>query len=241
MGYNDKIKSERDLIDFTGNLDRQLPDLHAQLGISAERAAEYATTRADFMGAYEVYHTAETHSTPYRVAKDEAKGRLLRSTRALCEMARADEAVSAEALAKIGVRRRDRRGTPASRPTAAPLLTARAVGPTTLEVLLADAADPSRRGKPEDVRQAAVVAYAGETPPSDAASWGQPTLSGTTRVRVSTGERGATTVWVTAWWINTRNVAGPAAAPVPVRVAGTSGATPAAKAGGDESAMKIAA
>jgi hypothetical protein len=194
--------------------------------VQPERAAAYTTTHTNFMDAYRTYHTDATHSTPYRVKKDVMKAHLVNSTRELCETFLADRSLDATTLALVGLKRRDRVNTPVTPPSTPPLVQGRVDSATGIKLTFRNAKDPDRRAKPAGVRQVAVATFTGDTPPTDVRAWGQPTLLGRTDKQMTFNTQSPITVWVTAWWISSRNDASPASAPLSFRIAGTSGAIP---------------
>jgi hypothetical protein len=239
MSFSDELRTEQGIINFTGNLEQNISSEPTRFNINSARAEAYATTRSNFMSAYQTYHTEATHSTPYRVKKDVMKGHLINSTRDLCETFLADRALDATTLALVGLKRRGK-GSPVQTPTTAPLVQGRVDSATSVKLSFRNPADPDRRAKPTGVRQVAVAQYIGETPPTDVAAWGQPTLLGRTDQQLSFATQTGMTVWITAWWITSRNESSPASAPVSFRIAGTTGAVP-QQATADRPTMKIAA
>jgi hypothetical protein len=70
--------------------------------------------------------------------------------------------------------------------------------------------------------------------------WGQATLSGRTTTTLQVPSvREPSTVWVSAWFISSRNEAGPASQPIKVRVLGAGSPVPNQQA--EPTPMKIAA
>jgi len=161
----------------------------------------------------ETYHTDLTHSTPYRIAKDEAKGHLVRSTSDLCNTLIADQSLSAEILGELGLSRRDRR------PTPVPIISIVGVGQG---LMLLECRDPEIRGKrkPKGIGQVQVmvaVAPAGQPAPDrlDRRAWRQLALSGKTDLTVEQPKRAIDeTVWLSACWISTRSQFGPLSTPI---------------------------
>jgi hypothetical protein len=67
-------------------------------------------------------------------------------------------------------------------------------------------------------------------------------LLGRTDKELSFPTQTGMTVWITSWWITSRNETSPASAPISFRIAGTNGALPQAGRGRDgDAVMKIAA
>ncbi|MEM7806807.1 MAG: hypothetical protein AAF561_01700 [Planctomycetota bacterium] len=238
MSYHNELRNEPAIINFTGNMDTVINDDPARFNIEAGRASAYSSTRTEFTDAYETYHTDATHSTPYRVKKDVMKAHLVNSTRDLCETFLADRSLDETTLALVGLRRRSK-GSPAPMPTTAPLVQGRVDSATSIKLSFRDASDSDRRAKPAGVRQVAVATFIGEEPPTDVTAWGQPRLFGRTDQTLRFETLTSQTVWVTSWWINSRNEFGPASAPVSFRIAGTSGAVPQQRS--ETTKMKIAA
>ncbi len=238
MSYINELKTEAKLINFTGNMETVLTGDPSRFNIDPVRATAYATTRSNFMNAYETYHTDATHSTPYRVKKDDMKGHLFNSTRDLCEQFLADKSLDNTTLALVGLRRRQTSGTPAPTPNAAPLVIGRVDSATSIALSFRDEADRDRRAKPAGVRQVAVATFIGDAPPASIDLWGQPMLLGRTNHRMEFPNRPDITVWVTAWWVNSRNISGPASRPQSFRIAGLGSVVPAS---GQQPSLRIAA
>ena len=108
-----------------------------------------------------------------------------------------------------------------------------------------DADSPSRKGKPAGMRQLAVATVFSEEQPGPTAAWTQALLSGRTTVLLPFPNlRGAAVLWVTCWWVNSRNEPGPMSVPVCVRLSGTGAGMPVREredVSGGGSGMKIAA
>jgi hypothetical protein len=239
MSFSDEMRTEQGIINFTGNLETVISGNPERFNLDAARATAYATTRSAFMEAYGVYHTEATHSTPYRVAKDTAKQDLRNSTRDLCEQFLANRSIDAGTLALVGLKRRSGSGTPVKPPTTAPFVMGQVDSATAVTLSFRNAEDPDRRAKPAGVRQVAVAQFVGDAPPANTAEWGQPILLGRTSKQLTFNTQTPLTVWITAWWITSRNETSQASAPVSFRIAGTSGALPQQQA--DRPTMKIAA
>ena len=246
MSFRRALQSESNLLKVSGNMDQRVSADPARYGFDADRAAEYATSHQRFVSAYATYNEDVTHSKPFRLAKDEAKKRLVNATADLAEQAYANRSLSDQVRQEIGLPPRDRRGTPAAPATEAPLVMGAVRGATGVTVIGRDAGDPSRRGKPAGMRQLAVATCFSDEQPGVDGPWEQARLSGRTTVNLDFPHlRRAAVLWVTCWWISSRNEPGPMSIPVAVRLSGTGAGMPAregestATAAGP--AMKIAA
>ena len=246
MNFRRMIQTEPGLLKFTGNVDQRITADPERYGFDAERATQYATTRGRFAADYATYNEDVTHSTPFRVAKDDSKRRLINATADLVEQVYANKSLSDQVRQELGLPPRDRRGTPAATATEAPLVMGVVRGATGVKVIGRDAADPSRRGKPAGMRQLAVATCFSDDRPGVDGPWEQARLSGRTTVDLDFPHlRQAAVLWVTCWWISSRNEPGPMSIPVAVRLSGTGAGMPAREGEGtataDAPGMKIAA
>ena len=227
MSYRRIIQTEPGLINFSGNLDRSLTLNAPRFGFNEDVADAYAANRASFMAAHATYNSDATHSKPYRVAKDAAKVLLVNATANIVEQVYANPAVSDESRQVLGLSPRDRKGTPAPVATEPPLVMGEVAGPTTVKIMGRDAESPSRKGKPFGMRQLAVATLFSDEQPGPGSAWNQAILSGRTTVLLAYPNlREAAVLWVTCWWVNSRNEMGPMSTPVCVRLSGTGAGMP---------------
>ena len=227
MSYRSLIRSEPGLIKFTGNLDQRLSADATRYGFNEDVGDAYAANRARFMAAYNTYNQDLTHSKPYRAAKDSAKVLLVNATADIVEGAYANKTLTDQIRQELGLSPRERHGTPAPVATESPLVMGEITGPASVRIMGRDAESPSRKGKPFGMRQLAVATLFSDEQPGPGSAWNQAILSGRTTVSLAYPNlREAAVLWVTCWWVNSRNEMGPMSTPVCVRLSGTGAGMP---------------
>lgn len=135
----------------------------------------------------------------------------------------ANPAVSDALKLGLGLRPHDVHPTHIPAPGLAPLATVVSVTGRAVRVRLADALNPSRRGKPDGVAGATVLSHVGDAPPENLDGWkfeGNTTRTVVDVLFPSTVPSGST-IWLAAPWYNPRAATGPAANPVSAVVAGS--------------------
>ena len=213
-----------------------------RIPLSDGEITQYNTTLGNYDAAWDVAKSPSSNSIEATSAKNVQREKMRNTVQRLVAQVKAAPAVDDTLLAALGMPRRIGRSRPVPTPAGAPVVTTEAVGPTTLRVTAK--ADPESRSnaRPRGVRQVAVATFAGDAPPADATLWGQPTLSGRTAVLIPMDRlAGPATVWVTCWYVSSRNELGPASAPVSTRMLGAGTAVPTAARQPAATPMKIAA
>ena len=203
---------------------------------------QFNTTLGRYDAAWDVAKNPSTNSAEATAAKNVLREKMYNTVRHLVAQVKAAPTVDNTLLVALGIPPRPVRRHSVPPPSAAPVVTAEAVGPTLLRVTAK--ADPESRSnaKPAGVRQVAVATYAGDAPPADPTMWGQPRLSGRTAIVVPMDHvAGPATVWVTCWYVSSRNEAGPASAPIAARMLGAGPAVPASSRQPAATGLKIAA
>ncbi|MEM1013551.1 MAG: hypothetical protein AAGI46_15185 [Planctomycetota bacterium] len=243
MSNEELPKGQSELLAFANNVNDKFDGREVEWHLTEAQVNQLGTDVAAAHNALAKLSDPMTRSPGNVFLKDVAFNQMTTTLRSLIQAVKNNPLVPESLLAQIGVTRRGSNPpTPAPVPTEAPLVSAMAVSPTAIKVIVRSPSDPDRRGKPAGIRQVAVATSVSETAPTSSTQWNQAVLSGKTTVEVPMGSLvEPATVWVTAWWINSRNEIGPFATPQRVRLAGTGAALPNAERSVDETPMKIAA
>jgi len=106
--------------------------------------------------------------------------------------------------------------TPSSVPRTSPFISAK---PNGRSVLIELQKDRSKRGKPAGVQGATIFTHVGPTAPQSMDDWKFMASSTTTTVEIPFGPSATgDTVWITAFWKNTRDESGPATPPISINL-----------------------
>jgi hypothetical protein len=204
-------RKDSDAVSYTRNFSTRLSDDPERYHVTPEKAAEYAVLVEQFAQAYQTSVEPGTATRPATSAKRHARRAVERATRALAGMIRPSLQISLADKILLGVKVRSRPSR-IGRPTAAPRLSVRDVKGHTISVSLLDA-DVHKRRKPKGVHDAMIVACTGEWPTAEYKRWPYRKLTTRTRTQLTIAPHlpPGTKVWLTAWWMNPRGEAGPAA------------------------------
>ena len=209
----------------------------AEYGVPADLMTRFGQATAVLASAWDAAAETNTRTRVTVEAKDEALAAMKRLARECVSHVQGTASVTNAMKVAAGVTVRDARPSPSPVPTDQPFVKVVSVDGRTVTVELRQHAD--RRGRPAKVAGATVFASPTGVVGGAADDWRF--VANTTRTRLeipfppsATGD----TVYVTAYWNNSRDQAGPAARPVAVNL--PAGGTVPGEAG-EAPRMKIAA
>lgn len=211
---------EAKLVTWTGQFVTTLTPMVVGEGfpITAERLAEYVTTRTHFVNAYNVANNPNTRTKPAITEKNARKSTLIRSTRSMVDVLQSWPQMTNTLRAELGISLRGNKPTPNPIP-AQPFVKVESVNGR--EVTLSIQQSSKTKGKPAKVEGANVMVAYGELPTTITGwSFAQTTGKSKTTIMLDAVDE-ATTVYITAFWFNGRKETGPAANPVSVNLAAT--------------------
>ena len=214
----------------------------AALGVPLDVAASLGSAAATYVSAYDAAVDPMTRSAPKIQAKDDALALYKKAARPVVKLIQANGSVSNERRTELGIRVYSQTKTPAPIPGVASVR-AFATGPESARVIARDPLYPDSRARPKGVGQVLVFAMFGPEPSYDPADWMLTDASGKTTIDLLwPGLPGATTVWLSCQFQNTRKQTGPMSTPVGVRLAGMGGvSSTAAKPTESAEGLRIAA
>lgn len=184
------------------------------LGLTAAQATAYSALHSSFAAAMEACAPG-MKSKSLVAAKNDARDLLKTSARLLASIIQGQAAVTDAQKLELGLTVRSA-PTPIPPPADAPALDIVWVKGRVVRIRLHDAANPGRRGKPANVKGAAVFSFIGEEPPTDMRQYhfeGNTTetiISITFPPDTAAGAK----VWILAMWFNERTKSGPPCEPV---------------------------
>ncbi|MEM1010887.1 MAG: hypothetical protein AAGI46_01555 [Planctomycetota bacterium] len=216
---------------------------HAELyPITTQQVGNLASAGAQFEMTMDKIADPQFRSPPFVAAKRAAAENLRRIAGPIVSQLRRDVSLSDQLKLDLGIKPIDKTPTPAPTPSESPVLSLKAASSTEIGFTAASQSDETRRAKPAGVKSIAVATFVGDEPPTSMDQWNQAMLFGRTRGTITmSGIIEPTKVWVTAWYVNTRNVTGPASVPTSVRLLGTGSPVPNQEQTSGEEPMKIAA
>lgn len=231
---------EPDLDSFVHNFDTRITATPTTFGLTAGLATAFHTLVVAWDAAYAVTKNASTRSAGAVIVKDERKRALVKNLRELARIVQAYPATTNEMRSLLGLTVPT---VPQNRPAPAvvPKLDVTKVEKNVVSVQLRDSSNLSRL-RPPNAKAANVFSFVGENPPTSADGW--VFQGGTTKSRFEvvfdpTLPMG-TTVYLTAFWKNERDMSGPACAPVAVTLLG-GGSLPGSLRKGEGEPLAIAA
>jgi hypothetical protein len=245
MTFSRLIATDRGLLDFSLDLHSNAVRLGESVtGLSETTLANYLTSRAHFVDAYNTWHNAATRTPAACQFKDE-KGRSLRNgTRSVVAAVRAFAGMSDSTLKELGIPPIKPRRHEQPAPTESPVVSIEQVVGARVKVRLSQL-DDNRRGRPAGAAGATIMSFVGENYPTSGRQWTfQSNVTKTTAVvdfpaDVAPG----TKVWIAASWVSRRLESGPMCQPISINLPGGGVRLDANDAGAtdEQPPMKIAA
>lgn len=207
-------QADAEFLGFARNFLKFQSDPQA-VGLTASDAATYAAAMEAFAAALRVTHDPITRG-PYATSVKNTAGAALRSlSQRLAMVVQHHPGVTDDQRVWLGLTVRQKGPRRVGRPRVVPILSARAVSGSRVQLVLQDAQGNAKR-LPAGVAGAFVYAHVGRTMPDDMSDWRfHGATTGTTyRLTVGRGLLGehgpGARVWFAAAWVNRRLKAGPA-------------------------------
>jgi len=231
---------EADLDAFVHNFNDRIAAAPTQFGISAAQSAALQALVDAWDTSYAITKSLATRCQSAVIAKNQAKVALVKNVRELARIIQAYPGTTNEMRSLLGLT------VPATRqsqkvPQSTPMLEIVKVVGNVVTLQLRDSENLARL-RPQYATSATLFSYIGENPPTSAEGWYFQTGTTTTRTDLTFDPSlpMGTTVYLTAFWKNDRDMSGPACQPVAVTLLG-SAALPGAVRQGKDRSMSIAA
>ena len=206
---------EAELVDWMNQFETKLEAKGANYGPTPVQIAAFKDAVSVYNAAYTVATDPETRSPSKIVAKKAAKKTAVTEARLIARIIQANPAVSSEQKKELGLTVREGGRIPKPVPSSSPVIKIIKTQGRIVTIELSQT--KARRGKPSKVAGATIFTFAGQVAPQGADGW--KFVENTTRTTVeipfppsSTGD----TIWITAFWSNSRDESGPAAAPISI-------------------------
>jgi len=205
------------LLAFTANFSTIINVSYASFNIPLTAAAGYAAKQADYAAKLEAATEPTTRGKRTVFLKDEARKSLVALTRTYAQQINKLSSVTNDQRQALGLTIPSGERHPAPVPTTSPFIQVVKVVQRNVTIELRQASN--RRGRPSKVAGATIFTATGTIAPTAVAAW---TFIGSTTKTTfevpfppsATGD----TVWITAFWKNSRDEAGYAANPVSVNL-----------------------
>ena len=209
---------ESELVTWTGEFLANIQAAPADYGLTAQDATNYATTRTNFVTAYNATQNPLTRTPPNFAAKSAAKKTLVNATRMLVDQAQAWPQMTNEKRRALKITERGKKPTPSPVPGTSPFVIVEKVDGRV--VSLRFQGSKSNRARPKGVAGVSVFSFYGEQPPTEASGWTYENMTGRTTMDLALDRTtDAGTVWLCAFWFNSRKESGLASAAVSVNLA----------------------
>jgi hypothetical protein len=203
---------------WSANLNTVVGEAPEAYGVPAAMMAQFGSLNATLQNGWAVVRNRESRRPTDVTAFKTALRAMKVAARSVVGYAQATPGVTDEMKRAAGMT--VRKTTPSRRNTPPQAHVQAEVKGNQLVVYVADEPNPVRRRKPAGVDDILVFTHVGPTPPPPGEKWAFASTTGRSRVQIPLPVSEATqTVWVTAFYVNTSKVTGPAADPVSVTVA----------------------
>jgi len=215
------------LVPFSTNVNTRINASPGTWNLSAPEAAAYTAVHDPYVASYEALvdaRAAGNRSESLTALKDAAKATLLSMARELYADVQASTTISNANKLLLGVRPRVSGNTPVPVPATSPKMTIVSVVGWTVRILLQDAAEEARRGRPPGTSGASVFSYVGAEAPTEISAWKFEGNTGKTKIDVvfpSTLAPGSK-VFLSSFWFNGSKQSGTACAPISTNLQGGS-------------------
>jgi hypothetical protein len=196
------------------------------LGLSALQVGAYGTLNSNWTAAFALANNNATRTPAAIEAKNVALDDLINGTngiRQLVNIIQAFPGTTNEQRIELGITVRDEEPTIIPAPDTAPVLVITATQGRRVSCRLKTFGSEEGRGKPENVAGATVLMHIGEEAPIDPLQWifclntTQTQFDVDAAPTIAAGAK----VWLTAFWRNRKDEAGPTSVPVSARVGDT--------------------
>ncbi len=215
--YLPSRESEFDV--WARNLATKVAATPTAFGLNAAQATALTALNTAWHAAYLVTTDNDTRTPAAIAAKNTAKAELIDGPGGIRELVKIIQAyppLTNEQRVSLGITVPDLEPTPVPPPADPPVLAILSTLGRTTKLALRDITDSEKRGKPVGVSGATVLMFVGEEAPIDPLAW--TFLTNTTKTVIDIEFQPAipagAKVWLTAFWKNRREEAGPAAVPV---------------------------
>ena len=208
------------LLNWMNQFSSEITSTPTAFGLVAGQATAMAALVATFATKYAASIDPATRTKQAVQEKNDAKKPMKVMARNLAKVIQAYPSLTNGQRVLLGLTVRDT-PSPINPPTTAPVLEIVKTNGRLISIALREVGS-ERRGKPAGVSGATVFSYVGATPPADINAWkyeGEPTRTSFDVEFAPTVAAGAQ-VWLTCFWKNFRDQAGPACMPVSAYIAG---------------------
>jgi len=207
-------KRDQDLLDFAENMNTKIAVDPTAWGLTLGQQGAFDTLVTTFASAMATLQDPLTRSTPFVVAKNDARDLLINDEngiRKLVDIIQAYPGTTNQMRSEINITIRDTTPTPVPPPSTQPVVHVTGVDDFTIHFYLRDSVDPDRRAKPDGVASARIVTWVGDDPPLDFTAWsaGTTVTRTTGSVTVPVTSAPLSRVWVAAQWVNGKGQTGP--------------------------------
>jgi|GEM_PF-1176093 len=201
------------VLSFTANFGTLISDSPTVYGLSAPLATSYMDKQADYAAKLTAATDPLTRGKRTVFLKQEAKKELVALTRQYAQQINKMVTITNEQRQALGLTIADTHRTPVPVPQTSPFIQVKKQLGRTVTIELRQEAN--KRGRPSKVAGATIFTFTGANPPTSADGWKFSTNTTKTTVEVPFGSSNmGDTVWITAFWNNSRDESGPAAWPV---------------------------
>jgi hypothetical protein len=210
MARRDSVPvNDATLLEFVDNLYTVLNIDPVAFGITKTVVDELQTRMKDYAGKLKAAVDPSTRGQRTVFLKNESKASLLELTRKMCQQIGRTMSVTDAQRQELGLPILDKPRHNVPVPTTSPVLEVTKTSGRTVTLELK--AGKSKRGKPAKVAGASIFSYTGEQAPETAEGWVFLTNTTRTTVEIPFGPSDqGDTVWITAFWYNSKAQSGPA-------------------------------
>ena len=213
---------ESQLVTWSNNFNALVQLNAVSYGLSIPQSMTLDGYHSIFVTAYQTANDPATRSPSAIIAKKTAMANLVSYIRQLARILQANPALTNQQKSDLGLTVRDADPTPINPPADAPMLDVVSVVGRMVKIRLHDAANPTRRGRPDGVIGASVYSFVGATPPAELSAWAF--VGNTSRtghdVQFDAQVPAGAVVWLCACWFNAKSQSGPACAPISTNLPG---------------------
>jgi hypothetical protein len=185
----------------------------AAYGVSATLMTAFETINTTLQTAWTAAIEPSTRTKGVVAAKNDALKAMKAAAKNLVSIIQGTPTVTDQMKIDAGVKVRDTHRSPVPAPANAPIVKVKSTNGRTVTIELLQTA--SKRSKPAKVTGATVFTHTGPTAPIEKSQWEFFISTSKTTIEIPFGaSETGDTVWITAFWHNSKDQSGPAAAPI---------------------------
>jgi len=220
MRYDFFPDDEPTMVAWSMNFAKRLQQQPGHFEVPVKTVEAFVDLQQQFVRAYELATTPQTRTGPGVANKNEKRRAMEHLARMIAVMLRGTTALSDVDRLALGLNVPKARVRHVRPPGNSPVVKVLGIQGKRVMISLSDSDRKTRRARPDEATGATLFYHVGESPPLNRDDWRYLICSTKTRLTIDFDQTlpTGTRVWISGWWKNRRDEAGPSSRPVSVCV-----------------------